>query len=247
MSGKAKAQLGCLPFLLLDLFWQPKMLISWSLNNGNFGVSEMVTAEKFWDKKAEGYAASPVSNMDAYTQTLEQTRAHLSDDDRVLEVGCGTGSTALLLADSVAQITGSDISGNMIQIAKDKATAQKVGNVDFVRSTLEDGALGENAYDVVLAFNILHLLNDLPSAVEQIHKRLKPGACFISKTVVLGDGSFLWRLAIPVMQLVGLAPPVKSLTQVELDAAISGGGFEIVETHDYPGSFKTRFVVAKKV
>lgn len=222
------------------------MLISWSSDNDDFGVNEMVTAEKFWDKKAKGYAASPIGNMDVYNKTLEQTRAHLNDDDKVLEIGCGTGSTALLLADWVAQITGSDISGNMIQIAKDKAASQKVGNVSFVRAALGDGTLDEGVYDVVLAFNLLHLLDDLPAAVEQIHKQLKPGAHFVSKTVVLGDGSILWRLAIPMMRLIGLAPPVRSLTHVELDAAITGGGFEIIDTHDYPGSFRTRFVVAKK-
>ena len=207
----------------------------------------MVAAEKFWDKKAEGYAASPISNMDNYNQTLKETRAYLGVGDRLLEIGCGTGSTALLLADCVEHITGSDISANMIQIAKDKAEAQKVGNVDFLHATLEDGALDEQGYNAVLAFNILHLLDDLPTAVGQIHSRLKPGAYFISKTVVLGDGNPLLRLAIPLMRLVGLAPPVKSLTQAGLDAAISEGGFEIVETHNYPGSFKTRFVVAKKV
>lgn len=206
----------------------------------------MVAAEKFWDKKAQGYAASPISNMDVYNHTLAQTRAYLNVSDRVLEVGCGTGSTALLLADSVEHITGSDISGNMIQIAKDKATAQQVANADFVQGTLDDGALGADGYDAVVAFNILHLLDDLPSAIGQIHKRLKPGSYFISKTVVLGEGSVLWRLAIPVMRLVGLAPPVQSLRRADLDAAIVGAGFEIVETHDYPGSFSTRFVVAQK-
>jgi len=207
----------------------------------------MVSSEKFWDKKAEGYAASPISNMDAYNQTMAQTRAHLETSDRVLEVGCGTGSTALLLAKNVAQITGSDISGNMIQIARDKAVVQKVENADFVQATLDDGALGDAVYDTVLAFNILHLLDDLPGAIAQIHKRLKPGGTFISKTVMLGDGLSLWRLAIPPMRLLGLAPAVEFLSQRQLDDNIVAGGFEIVETHDTSGSFATRFIVAKKV
>jgi 2-polyprenyl-3-methyl-5-hydroxy-6-metoxy-1,4-benzoquinol methylase len=207
----------------------------------------MVSSEKFWDKKAEGYAASPISNMDAYNHTMDLTRAHLETSDRVLEVGCGTGSTALLLAENVAHITGSDISGNMIQIARNKATAQNVANADFVQATLDDGALGNAGYDTVLAFNILHLLDDLPGAVSQIHKRLNPGGTFISKTVMLGDGLSLWRMVIPPMRLLGLAPPVKFLSQQQLDDTIVAAGFKIVETHDYPGSFKTRFVVAKKV
>ncbi|MBV1933201.1 MAG: class I SAM-dependent methyltransferase [Parvibaculaceae bacterium] len=206
-----------------------------------------MSAEKFWDKKAQGYAASPISDMDAYNKTMTQTRAHLSEGDRVLEVGCGSGSTALLLADCVGHITGSDISGNMVQIAKDKAGVQQVGNADFVQATLDDGQLGAETYDAVLAFNLLHLLEDLPTAIGQINKRLKPGGYFISKTVMLSEGSALWRLAIPIMRMIGVAPPVKSLSQGELDAAILSSGFEIVDTHGYAGSFKTRFIVAKKI
>ncbi len=207
----------------------------------------MVSSEKFWDKKAEGYAASPIKDMDAYLATMEKAKAHLNADDRVLEVGCGTGSTALLLAENVAHITGSDISGNMIQIAKEKAKAQKATNVTFVRATLDDDVLEDGAFDAVLAFNILHLLDDLPAAVAQIHKRLKPGGSFISKTVVLGEGVSLWRLALPPMRLLGLAPSVGFLGHEQLDRIITQGGFEIEETFVHPGSFETRFIVAKKV
>ena len=72
---------------------------------------------KFWDKIAAKYAKSPIKNMEAYNQTMDRTKSHLAKDDSVLEVGCGTGSTALLLADSVQHITASDISANMIDIA----------------------------------------------------------------------------------------------------------------------------------
>jgi ubiquinone/menaquinone biosynthesis C-methylase UbiE len=54
-------------------------------------------------------------------KTLDCTRKHLSASDNVLEVGCGTGTTALLLAPSVKQITASDISSRTIEIAREKA------------------------------------------------------------------------------------------------------------------------------
>ncbi|MEL6287025.1 MAG: class I SAM-dependent methyltransferase, partial [Pseudomonadota bacterium] len=52
-------------------------------------------------------------------------------EGRVLELGCGTGSTALLLAPSVAQITGTDISGEMVRIANGKAADQGAQSVTF--------------------------------------------------------------------------------------------------------------------
>ena len=87
---------------------------------------------RFWDKLADKYSNQAVKDMENYNKTLDCTRKHLSARDEVLEVGCGTGTTALLLAPSVKQITASDISSRMIEIAKDKAVAQKVDNVDQV-------------------------------------------------------------------------------------------------------------------
>ena len=59
----------------------------------------MRNAEKFWDKLAKKYAKRPIKNIQAYNETMEHTKSHLSAEDKVLEVGCGTGSSALLLAD----------------------------------------------------------------------------------------------------------------------------------------------------
>jgi len=207
----------------------------------------MVTSEKFWDKTARKYAASPIGDMASYEKTMAQTRVHLSVEDRVLEVGCGTGSTALLLAESVAHITATDSSGGMIEIANEKAADAQAENVRFLQAVLEGEALEDAAYDAVLAFNFLHLHEDLASAISDIHRRLKPGGTFISKTVCLGDGFPLWRLVIPLMRLIGLAPHVSFLSQAKLEGTITAGGFEIVETHSYPGSFTTRFIVAKKI
>ena len=78
----------------------------------------MQTATRFWDKTAGRCAKMPIRDVEAYEYTLERTRSYLAKTDGVLELGCGTGSTALLLAGSVAGITGNDISPNMIGIAR---------------------------------------------------------------------------------------------------------------------------------
>ena len=52
----------------------------------------------FWDRLAKRYARMPVADQAAYETKLEKTRAFLRPDSRVLEFGCGTGSTAILHA-----------------------------------------------------------------------------------------------------------------------------------------------------
>ena len=53
---------------------------------------------KFWDGIAERYAARPVTDEAAYADTLARVRSYLGPDDRVREIGCGTGSTTPRLA-----------------------------------------------------------------------------------------------------------------------------------------------------
>ncbi|NRG19147.1 class I SAM-dependent methyltransferase [Rhizobiales bacterium] len=207
----------------------------------------MQKAEKFWDKASRRYAKSPVKNMEAYNRTMERTKFYLSKEDDVLEVGCGAGSTALLLADQARRITATDISSEMIRIAEDKAKAQGVENAEFICAEIFEDALGKGPFDVALPFNLLHLVEDAPAAIRRIRGLLKPGGLFISKTVCLGGHSRLLRYVIPAMQAIGLAPYVSYLTAAGLASIIREEGFEIIETGNYPAKPPRPFIVAKKV
>ena len=59
-------------------------------------------------RSARRYAAAAVSDPRGYERTLRRTRELLEENDHVLELGCGTGSTALRLADGVASYLGTD-------------------------------------------------------------------------------------------------------------------------------------------
>ena len=207
----------------------------------------MPTEADFWDRIARKYAAKPVDDPAAYEDTLARTRAYLSIDSRVLELGCGTGTTALKLADAVGHITATDISPEMIAIAEEKLARNDPGNVSFMTGApeSEDGAA---PYDGVLAFNLLHLLPDIPATLQAIHTKLKPGGIFISKTGCVAEaGWFLRVLVIPAMQAIGKAPHLTKLRQGDVDRMIRAAGFEITETTPYEGLAPTRFVAARRL
>ncbi|WP_422364878.1 class I SAM-dependent methyltransferase [Pelagibius sp.] len=206
----------------------------------------MQSSEKFWDTRAEDYAQSPIKNLPAYHEALARTKSYLSAEDRVLEVGCGTGSTALLLAGLVKHITATDFSSNMIAIGRRKAQEQGITNVTFEQATPFDDIGAQEPFDVVMAYNLLHLLEDMPKALGHLHGLLKPGGLFISKTVCLAEESRLWRVLIFLMQRIGFAPFVNSLKVSELEDGITAQGFEIIETGSYPSYSRGRYIVARK-
>lgn len=203
----------------------------------------------FWDKIARRYAAKPVRDPAAYELTLERVRAHLSPADTAMELGCGTGSTAIALAPEVGHLTATDVSPEMIAIADEKAANAGHTNLDFrvadAVAALE--SVRERPLDVVLAFHLLHLVPDLPGTLAAIAAALRPGGLLISKTVCLGDGPGWIKLVLPVMRLFGKAPQVALLEASALEAAIKTAGFEIAETGTFPASPPSRFIVARQL
>ncbi|KZL20707.1 putative methyltransferase YcgJ [Pseudovibrio axinellae] len=207
----------------------------------------MQDSMKFWDKHAAGYIARPIKDVGSYEKAMDRVRSYLSPDLQVLELGCGSGSTALLLSKYVKHITASDLSEKMIEFGREKARKDGIENVSFAHSCAQNTASDGQTYDVVMAFNVLHLIKEMTGVLQQIHAQLKPGGLFISKTPCLGDVAFYWRGLIHAMRAVGYAPYVSYLQQTALGQSIEQAGFRIIETGNYPATPMGRLIVARKV
>jgi ubiquinone/menaquinone biosynthesis C-methylase UbiE len=85
----------------------------------------------------------------------------------VLELGCGTGTTALHHAPHVKHIRAVDISAKMLEIARAKAEAAGVTNVTFETASVEDLRSTAETYDVVMVHSLLHLLDDRAAALAE--------------------------------------------------------------------------------
>lgn len=209
----------------------------------------MTDAATFWDKAAPKYAQDSIKDMAAYEYTLEWTKSYLGANDRVLEMGCGTGSTALPLAPHVRDIIGTDLSPAMVDIARAKADAGRIKNASFWVATASESAKLSDPVNAVLGFNLFHLVRGAEDIFADVYKMLPKGGYFITKTPCLGDRSFGFerhpiKLAVAVMQMFGKAPYVCFLTQKELENALEFAGFEIVEAGNFLSIL--RYVVAKR-
>jgi len=91
----------------------------------------MDQAAKFWDEVAERYSKQPIADEAAYQKQLQVTRECFQPDTDILELGSGTGSTAIIHAPYVKHICAIDISSKMIEIAQRKADADHIENITF--------------------------------------------------------------------------------------------------------------------
>lgn len=205
----------------------------------------MTSALQFWNRSAKRYAQRPVADQVAYEKKLAITQRYLNPDMRVLEFGCGTGSTALQHAPHVQHYLAIDLSPAMIEIARHKTAGISPENVQFEVGTLESHAHA-GPFDAVLGLNILHLLEQPQATVATVFSMLAPGGIFVSSTACLADTRRYLKPVLWFARQIGLAPPVTFLSRRQLDDAIRTAGFTLACQWTPDTSPDNYFVVAQK-
>lgn len=204
---------------------------------------------RFWDRIARRYAADPIADPAGYEATLRRVQGLLSAQDAVLEIGCGTGSTALRLAPHVRRMLATDVSSSMIDIARARLAARPLPQLAFAVADAEAPAAAPGPWDAVLAFNLLHLVDDLDRALAAVVQALAPGGLFVSKTACIAEmNPLVPRVALPLMRAIGRAPHVLCFDAAHLQAALRRHGLvvESVERHGTRGRDIRVVVVARR-
>ena len=204
----------------------------------------MTTAKGFWNWMAARYARQPIADEASYEKKLAMTREHFEPDMRVVEFGCGTGSTAVLHAPYVASVLGIDVAENMVAIAREKAERAGAQNLEFRVGTLEDAVLEEASFDAALGLNILHLVPDLDVTLATVARVVKPGGFFASSTICAADVGGALGLIAKGTRWLPFLPNVRSFPVRDLEARIERAGFSIEERFEQaPGVV---FLIARR-
>ncbi len=97
-------------------------------------------------------------------------------NDRVIDVGCGTGSATVLAAANACEVIGIDLSEDMIELAEEKIRKECLNNIKFVTTSVEDYR-PEKLFDkVISSFMIPHVKPHLrPAIYSCMYHFLKPG------------------------------------------------------------------------
>ena len=137
----------------------------------------------------------------------------------------------------------------MIAVGRGKAETEQASTLTFVQAGVSEVPAGP--YDAVLAFNLLHLIEDLDGALSHIHGLVKPGGLLISKSFCRPQGGAPWsyrllRVVLPLAQMLGKAPYVSFMSVADLEGSMTKAGFEIIETGNYPANPPNRYLVARR-
>lgn len=186
--------------------------------------------ERFWNRMAKGYDKSSHKEEKALEDSISALAPYIGMDDKVLDFACGTGTLAIRLAIHAKEVHGIDLSAKMIETAKSKSLENGLINTSFQKGTLENSGYSDGAFDSTLAFNILHLLDDIVLAVEQINRLLKPKGIFVSSTPCLSEQKSMPKGMLQLLHKLGLVPKVHYYQTKELEAIIEACGFDLLKT-----------------
>ena len=130
-----------------------------------------------WDKAARDYEAGWQAQLKpAQSLMLEMTA--LQPGERVLDVACGTGLVSFRILAAVGEtgaVVGTDISAEMVELARRVAAERGIRNATFERFDAEAMALEVTDFDAaVCALGLMYVPNPL-KALEEMRRLLKPG------------------------------------------------------------------------
>jgi SAM-dependent methyltransferase len=126
--------------------------------------------QAFFDRAAGGWDERTGAGSPDHLAPLSAAALHVSEPERVLDVGTGTGAGALLLAREFprASVRGVDISDEMIRSAQQKIGLDPEGRVAFRVADAASLPFGDESFDLVAQLN-------MPPFFTEIDRVLRPG------------------------------------------------------------------------
>lgn len=176
-----------------------------------------------WDREAATFdeaADHGLRDPEVRASWQRLLAAHLTGPGMALDIGCGTGSLSLLLAELGYGVTGIDLSPRMVELARAKAGA--AGHpLQFSVGDAADPRPANGPFDVVLGRHILWALPDLRDALVRWTSLLRPGGRLVMIEGFWHTGVGLHRADLEAALPANLA--IVAATELGADASLWGG------------------------
>lgn len=126
----------------------------------------------FWDKMACIYDIfANIINRETNIKLCNVVDGEISSTDDVLECACGTGLLTKAIGEKCNSLIATDYSIKMLKIAERKL--KKYQNIKFECVDIMKLPYPNNSFDIVVAGNVIHLLNDPIKAIQELDRVCK--------------------------------------------------------------------------
>lgn len=134
-------------------------------------------------------AAYVTSAVHAKGEDLDELAAFAADGGfaRALDLGCGGGHVSFTLAGHVGAITAYDLSDAMLATVAGEAAKRGIANLDTRQGAVEALPFPDASFDLVATRYSAHHWHDVPKALNEAYRVLKPGGAFVVMDAIAPD------------------------------------------------------------
>lgn len=118
----------------------------------------------------------------------------------------------------------------MLEFVKRQAKDNSIENINYIKTSIFDQRFKDEKFDAILAFNVLHYIEDMPSFIKKIHGLLKPNGIFISSTACLIEKRSFLRYLVLFPEKLGIMPKTNFYKGIELENLIKDGDFDLIKS-----------------
>ena len=137
----------------------------------------------FWDRIAGVYDLfGNMYNGKVNREMCRMVSEEIKISDVVLECACGTGMISKAIAPVCKSLTATDFSEGMLKRARKKCS--KFPNITFQMADIMSLNYADESFDVVIAANVIHLLDQPYKALAELDRVCKTGGRLIIPTYV---------------------------------------------------------------
>ena len=148
----------------------------------------------FWDKIAWLYDFAESFDSKSYKGMLEGIKTIVPKGANVLDCAAGTGELSIAAAEKAGHVLCTDMSLPMLERARKKSAKKGIKNISFDERDIFDLPDEDNTYDVSMAGNVLHLLEEPEKAVKELCRVTKQGGRVIVPTFMAKNSNPLIKI-----------------------------------------------------
>ena len=198
----------------------------------------------FWDKVAGIYDLfGNIYNGKVNREMCRLTAEKISPEDRVLECACGTGMMTVQIAPLCAAVTATDYAEGMLKKTREKC--RDLSNVQVMQADITQLPFADDCYDVVIAANVIHLLDDPYKALSELNRVTRPGGLIIIPTYVNKEKTGRDSELSKVFDKAG-ADFKRQFTFANYGAFLTAAGYAVEEMHRISGRVPCALAVIRK-